>query len=67
MSRTKKDTRKYKKNLAKELNTYEFCIGGIPKSYKKIKNRSEKQRVKQALRNNKEIPIFKKNHQYDYY
>ena len=74
MTRTRKDTKKYKDLLADELNAYD--IGGIPSCFKKIKGRSRKAKIKQVLKNFKDnpelledeiIPEFRKTNAWDWY
>lgn len=63
MTRTHKDTRKYKEYLADKVN----FIGSIPSNFKKLRKRLRKAKEKQALRANKEIPVWKNDDEYDWW
>lgn len=47
MSRTYKDTRRYRQKLAKNSNTTEGLIGGIGKAFRKARRKQERARNRQ--------------------
>ena len=67
MSRTFKDTKKYRQKLADDLGTIPACIGMIPSYWKKMRRRKRRKKEKSAIRNGMEPPRFKKTDEYDYY
>lgn len=66
MSRTRKDSKKYREKIAEQLDTFYGCIGFIPSSWKRLRKRKRKAKEKQAMRKGKydDIPKFKQNDDY---
>jgi len=67
MSRTYKDTRKWKEKIADSCNFCSCCIGGMDSQWKKLRRKSRRAQVKTALRQGKELPRFKKTNLYDFW
>lgn len=51
----------------REYKPYEDLCALVPSSWKRIRKRQRKAKVKQAMRNNKEIPKFKRDDEYDWW
>jgi len=67
MSRTYKDTKQWAEEVANKLRTIPSCIGGISSHWKKERRRKRRAKEKDALRNQKQMPKFKKTNEYDFY
>jgi len=65
MSRTKKDTQKYREEICEKVNA--FPCGGPPATFKKQQKKIRRAKEKQALREKKEIPVFKKTDCWDWF
>lgn len=67
MSRTRKDTITYKKELADKTNNWWGCIGAINSDWKKVRRKVRRAKEKSALIREKEIPIFKQTDEWDWW
>jgi len=63
MSRTWKDSKKGKQKLSNEL----YWLGPIPSSFKKMRKKIRRAKEKNALKNKKIIPIFRRCDGYDFW
>ncbi len=64
MSRTNKDTKKYREEM---LEKVQHLIDGAPSSFKRNRKRSRRAKEKQAFREGKEYPNFKKCDSWDWW
>jgi len=65
MSRTLKDNKYHKEKMCEKYQTWPF--GTAPSSFKKSRRRERRAREKNAMKNDIELPIFKKSDSYDWF
>ncbi len=64
MSRTHKDTKKY---LEEHHGPLWWMSGGVPSNWKQLRRKSRRAKEMDALRLQREPPIFKKSDKYDWW
>ena len=65
MSRTYKDTKVYRERMCEKVQAWP--CGGPPSEFKKTRRRVRRTRERQALRENRDAPLFRKTDCYDYF
>jgi len=65
VSRTLKDDKRHKEKMCEKYNTWPY--GTAPSSFKKSRRRIRRAKEKNAIKNDIELPIFKRNDSYDWY
>lgn len=67
MSRTYKDTKKWRKQQAARLGWWWGCIGGISPIWKRLRRKERRAKEKAALHAGRDIPQFKQTDEYDWW
>ena len=72
MAKTKRDKKRFKdKNKQPQIFSYKLHFGvyfdSHPCTYKKMNRRIQRAKEKQALRESKEAPRYRKTYNYDYH